>query len=67
MKIDSHKVKVILAEKMITMSQLAVMSGISRQTLSAIISRGSCSLVSAGKIAHSLNISVDTIAVKKEE
>ena len=59
--INSITVEKILAEKLMTRTQLAEKSGISRQNISTIIRRGSCSAVSAGKLALGLGVSVSTI------
>lgn len=65
MKIDAHKIILILAEKGMTRSSLSERCGLSRQSISTIIRRGTCSVVSAGKIAIGLGVPVCEIA--KEE
>ena len=61
MKINATKIKLILAERGMTRSELADACGISRQNLSTILTRGTCELKSAGKIAKGLGISVAEI------
>lgn len=65
MKINTNKVLLILAEKGMTRSELATVSGICRQNISTILNRGTCSPVTAGKIAKGLGIPVAEIM--KEE
>ena len=66
MKIDVYKIKVILAEKEMTRSALAGLCGISRQNISTILTRGTCALKTAGKLAKGLGISVAEI-IKQED
>lgn len=65
MKIDAGKIKMILAERGMTQAELAKACGVSRQNVSTILLRGTCSLVTAGKIAKGLGIQVAEIM--KEE
>lgn len=65
MKIDALKIKLILAEKGMTRTVLSEMSGLSRQSISTIMGRGTCSVVSAGKLAIGLGVPVCEI-VKEE-
>lgn len=61
MKIDSYKVKVILANKGMTQAVLAEKCGVARQNISNILSKGRCSPVTAGKNANGLGVSVSEI------
>ncbi len=65
MKINAHKIKLILAEREMTRSALAEKCGISRQNISTILTRGTCELKTAGKLAKSLGIDVREI-IKEE-
>ncbi len=65
MKIDTHKIKLILAEREMTRTELSDLCGISRQNVSTILTRGTCELKTAGKIAKGLGIPVAEI-VKEE-
>lgn len=65
MKINVNKIKVILAERGMTRTELAICAGMSRQNISTILTRGTCELKTAGKIAKGLGIPVTEIM--KEE
>lgn len=58
MEIDVTKIRIILAQYGITQSELAKRSGISRQNISVILSKGRCRNESAGKIARGLGVHV---------
>lgn len=58
MKLDVNKIVRILAEQGITKSELAVRSGVSRQQISTIIGRGTCTPKTAGKLAAGLGVAV---------
>lgn len=61
MNIDAMKVKLLLADKAMTQSSLAVACGTKRQNMSMILSRERCSPVTAGKIARALGVNVRDI------
>jgi len=61
MNINSSKVEIILAERGMTKASLADSCGISRQSLSAIMKRGTCEPRTAGKLAVGLGIPVEEI------
>lgn len=62
MKIDTKRIKAGLADKQMTYSDLAKKSGIPKQSISTVMKRGSCSPITAGKIAKALEIdSMDLI------
>lgn len=61
MNIEAKKIQVYLAEKNMNQSDLATKCGISRQTLNAIIRRGTCNAKIAGKLALGLDVSVSEI------
>ena len=65
MKIDSINIKLMLAEQELRQIELAEKVGMSRQNLSTILTRGTCSTVNAGRIAKAL--SVDVREIVKEE
>lgn len=56
MKINITKMLVIMGEKGLTVSNLANLSGISRQTITCIKTGKTCSHITAGKIAKALDI-----------
>lgn len=61
MKLDINKIVQILAEQGMTKSELATKSGVSRQQISTIIGRGTCSPKTAGKLAIGLGVPVGEI------
>lgn len=61
MKIDVNKIKLVLAERGMTRTALASASGMSRQNVSTILTRGTCEPKTAGKIAKGLGIPVAEI------
>jgi len=61
MRIDSIKIKLIMAEQGINQTALAISCGISRQNISAMLARGTCSIAKAGKIAKALGVDVREI------
>ena len=65
MKLDAHKIKLILAEQEMNQSDLAKKCGVNRQQINNILSRGSCTLKTMGKIAKALGVPVQEI-VKEE-
>lgn len=65
MKIDSFKIKLLMAEQEINQSILEERCGISRQSISATLGRGTCSYTNVGKIAKALGVDIREI-VKDE-
>lgn len=61
MKIDSIKIKLMMAEQELRQIELAEKVGMSRQNLSTILTRGTCSAVNAGRIAKALGVDVREI------
>ena len=61
MKINTHKINVLLAKKGLTQTALAELSGMTRQNVCAILNRGTCYPVSAGKIARALGVDVEEL------
>ena len=61
MKLNVNKIKLVLAEKGMLLQELAAQSGISRQSVSAVMARGTCAIVTAGKLAKGLGLSVTEI------
>ena len=56
MKIDSIKIKLLMAELEMNQAMLADKCGIARQNISATLSRGTCSIVKVGRIAKALGV-----------
>jgi putative transcriptional regulator len=62
MRLNVLKVQILMAERKMTIKKLAEISGVSRQTISYIISGKSCSPQVAFKIAEALEIDLEQIA-----
>ena len=65
MRINSIKIKLFMAEKEMSQTILAEKVGVSRQNISLMLCRGTCSVVNAGKLAKALGVDVREI-VKEE-
>lgn len=65
MKLNAWKIKLILAEREMNQSDLAVKIGVNRQQVNEILGRESCSLKTLGRIAKALGVPVAEI-VKEE-
>lgn len=61
MRIYVWKVEAMLARDGVTRAELSKRSGISRQSVSCILQRGTCSTVNTGKIARALGVDVTEI------
>lgn len=61
MKINAHKIKLILAEMDMTRTDLAAKCGISRQNISTILTRGTCAPKTAGRLAKGLGVPLTEI------
>ena len=61
MKINTIKIKIILAEAEMTKADFAEKCGLSRQGFCKILTRGTCELRTAGKIAKALGVPVSEI------
>ena len=61
MNIDRVKIETILAEKGMTRLFLSSASGLSPQSISTIVRRGTCEPKTAGKLAAGLGVSVSEI------
>ena len=62
MKISRKKIEVLQAQHGYNHGQLAQAAGISRQSLSTIMGRGTCRPDNAGKIARALGVDPEEIA-----
>lgn len=65
MKIDTKRILAEIATRGITRAELAHDAGISRQSISAILLRGSCEPKTIGKVAKSLG--VEAVELIKED
>lgn len=61
MKLNTTHIKAMLATRSMTQVALAEKAGISRQSISTILGRGTCSLPNAGKLARALEVDVTEI------
>ena len=61
MKINAHKIKLILAEMDMTRTDLTAKCGISRQNISTILTRGTCAPKTAGRLAKGLGVPLTEI------
>lgn len=61
MGLNTRKIKIILAQKEMNQSNLAKKCGMRPQALSEILSRGTCTLKTIGKIANAMGVSVTEI------
>lgn len=66
MKICKEKIEFIMAKHSISPAILSERSGISRQSISTIKNRGTCTPITAAKLAFGLGVEVEEI-IKKEE
>lgn len=66
MTISATKINLLKAEQRLTNSALAERSGISRQSISTILMRGTCNPITAGKLARGLGVSVADIIKEGE-
>ncbi len=64
MKLNVLSIRVLMAEKELSQSELANKLGIGKQYVSVILSRGTCTTVTAGKIAKALETSVSDIVLE---
>ena len=61
MRIDSIKIKLLMAEQEINQTDMSERCNIARQNISTILTRGTCSVVSAGRLAKALGVPVREI------
>lgn len=61
MNISSSRIEILLAERKMNMTKLADAAGVSRQTLSTVVRRGTCAPITAGRVAEGLGVEVTDI------
>lgn len=61
MRIKATKIELMLAEKGLQKQDFAASAGLSRQSVSTVLRRGTCQAATALKIAHSLGVDVTEI------
>ena len=64
MKLSKARVMVILAERGMSVKDLAGVMGIQPSNLSALLNRGGCMAPTAGKVARALDVPVQEIIVE---
>ena len=64
MKISKDQIELIMAKKGLTAVRVAERSGISRQNFSTIKLRGTCTAVTAFKIARGLDVDPEEIIIR---
>lgn len=67
MKVDVIKIEALLARQGITKTELACRAGISRQSISVIVGRGTCTPITTGKLASALGVDVLDIIEQEAE
>lgn len=60
-ELNVSAIKKLMAEKRMTTIQLAKLSGLVPNSISKILHRGTCSIISAGCIAAALDVDVEEI------
>lgn len=66
MKISTQKIEMLLAEQGMTQKALSERSNLTRQSVSAIIKRGTCEPITAGKLASGLGVAIADIIEQEE-
>ena len=61
MQIDADKIRLIVAKQGSSLSELARISGVSRQTVSTTMTRGTCRPETAIKLSEALGIEPESI------
>ena len=65
MKINRSKIEIILAQKRMTRASMASKASISRQSISTILTRGTCEPRTLGRIAAALEVDVEQLIAKE--
>ena len=65
MKINPNRIRTLLAEKQLSQTEFAVQLGMAPTFVSAILTRGSCSIKTLGRIAAGLGTSAECITVEE--
>lgn len=65
MRLNTWKIKLILAKKVMNQADLAAKCGVNRQQINEILARETCTLKTLGKIAKALG--VDPAEIVKED
>lgn len=65
MKLNVFVIKLLLAENEMKIADLARKLECSQNNIGCILRRGTCSVKTAGKIAHALGVSVGNIVIQE--
>lgn len=61
MNINTKAAKIALVRKGMTMAALAEKAGLTSRAVGTILKRGSCSIISVGKLANALDMDVEEL------
>ena len=64
MKLNTGKIKLLLAMQGMNQSDLALKCGLARQQISEVLTRGTCSLKTLGALANALGVTAGEIVVE---
>lgn len=62
MKLNVLAIKTLMAEQRVNGVELSQRTGLTKTSVSLILARGTCTIMTAGKIAEALGTTVDRIA-----
>ena len=62
MKLNVPAIKRLMATKQLRQSDLAELAGVTRQSVSTFLTRGTYSIINAGRLAQALEVDLDVIA-----
>lgn len=65
MRINTAKIYAVMAERNLSVTDMAAKAGISRQTLSTILPRKTCNTTTLGKIARALEIEAEQLIAQE--
>ncbi|MBR2075004.1 MAG: helix-turn-helix domain-containing protein [Fibrobacter sp.] len=66
MVINVTRIECLLAERSMNKTELSSYSGVSRQSISAILKRGTCQPTTANKLARGLSVPLEEIVCRAE-
>lgn len=66
MVVNISQVELLLAKRGMSKTALSCAAGVSRQSISAILKKGTCQPVTAAKLARGLGVPVDEIVFQRE-
>jgi DNA-binding Xre family transcriptional regulator len=57
-------IKKIMAEKLMTQTDLAKIAGLTKPSISRVLAKGTCTIKSCGKIAKALGVDLSEIVIE---